>query len=687
MAGWLSQRSTISSVEEEAIANLAPATTDPEFFDNVPAAVGESLLKGGAAAAQTLHLAGAVVPIAIDKFLGNEVGKGPSLAGSYFEAMDDLDADAVRYWTPDERTTGTAGRVLGGIAEFAVPLLAGGGNPLTTAITTSAQATTSVGADLARAGVSGEQAGGVAAVQGVANLVGAGFATRGTTLMTRAAFGAGANIAVNVPADAASAAILDGTNQSGRFDPLSVEARSVDLIVGALFGAMTRPDMPPPKVADIDAALVVQQQQHAQYDAAPGVIDTPAAARAQMDNIEAAQRAIIDGGDPPEPRTVDFKPDPAREQQDAVRRALLEDAVSEYRPYFEYGGAHEAKMMRELALQAGGTMDWTAAAAIGKTLASRVDEVTGFYPKPAREGIMARAFSFQQATGRPVVYSSMDIANLSGLNAEGGAPFVDKQVFTPLAAIIRKHVEAAGAEGVDFIRHGGDEFSLVAFGADAEKIREAIRAAAVEFDETIVNRLISNQDGKPMSETPNKKGGAPGTGLYEVTSGIGQFSDSRAVIEGVDSQVEAKKIVRVNAYRKAHGLPPLEKLESATPAGWSDGAVSAGDDQQAAASGGADVSGQPDPVRQYAPGGDGSGGAASRSGVDGAGQPDPELTRGRIIAGQNPGLVVAIDDGTGTGRALTAEEAFKLADDEARQAQELARGFGAAINCFLNGGS
>lgn len=334
MAGWLSQASATSTVADEAAASLGPANDEPGFFDNALTATGESLLKGGAAAGQTLAMAGAVVPIAIDAFMGNEIGNGPSLVGSYFRSMDDLTGDAIRHWTPDSRTTGTAGRVFGGIAEFAVPLLAGGGNPLATAITTSAQATTATGADLAREGATGAQAGGVAAVQGLANLVGAGFAMRGTTAVRRAAFGAGSNVAINMPADAASAAILEGSESAGRFDPLSVESRAIDLVVGALFGAMARPDAPPPKTADLDAALVIQQQQHAQFDTAPGKIETPAAARAQMDNIEAAQRSLLEGTDVPEPKPVTVAPDPVREQQAASRAAAIDEEIAVQRDLF-----------------------------------------------------------------------------------------------------------------------------------------------------------------------------------------------------------------------------------------------------------------------------------------------------------------------------------------------------------------
>lgn len=326
MAGWLSSSGAPSNVADAAAANLGPLNDDPGFFDNAIGATGEGLMKGGALAAQALMLAGSVVPRAADALLADDNFAGQSLTHQYFAALDDTITDAVEHWTPDARTTGAAGRVLSGIAEFGVPLMLSGGNPLAMAALTSAQATTATGADLARSGATAEQAGGVAAVQGAANLVGFGIATRGATALRRAGAGAAANLAVNVPADMASAEILAGSKLADRYDPANFEARAVDVVVGALFGAMSRGE--PVRTRDMDAALTVNRVKHAQDDMAPGILETPAAARAQMDNMTETQRALIDGGDLPVPRPVEFKPDPVREA-DAARAVRSADEVIE----------------------------------------------------------------------------------------------------------------------------------------------------------------------------------------------------------------------------------------------------------------------------------------------------------------------------------------------------------------------
>lgn len=316
MAGWLTPAVAAPIALDEAAGSLAPPPDGPDFFDGAASAVGQSVMKGGAQVAQTVALAGSLVPQAIDAVVGDDNFSGKTLTERYFRLMDDGITSAIDHWTPDARTTGAAGRVMGGIAEFAIPLMLGGGSSMATAVTTSAAATATAGADLARAGASAAEAGGVAAVQGVANLVGVGVATRGSTALRRAAFGAGANVAVNMPADAASAGILSGGELADRYDPLALEARAVDLVVGALFGAMTRPDVQV-KTGDLDAALTTNLVKHQQVDAAPGALETPRDARAHMTALRDVQQKILDGKplDGTEGAGVAFRPDPVRAEQ------------------------------------------------------------------------------------------------------------------------------------------------------------------------------------------------------------------------------------------------------------------------------------------------------------------------------------------------------------------------------------
>lgn len=333
MAGWLSAGSDANSaIADEAAANLGPLNGPPDFFDGALDATGEGIMRGGAMVARTAMMAGSVVPQALDLVTAGDNYSGRTLTQQYFEALDPTITDAVDYWRPDERTTGTAGRVLGGIAEFGIPLILGGGNPLATAITTSANVTANTGADLANQGATAGEAGGVAAVQGAANLIGVGVAMKGTTILQRAAFGAGTNVAVNMPADAASAAILAGTDAAANYDPFNIESRAIDVVVGALFGAMAKGDVP--RTADIDAAQTLHGVAHAQYDSAPGKLAGPVAARAQMDNMDAYRKAIVEGGDLPEPKQVDFKPDPVREQQQAHAREAFDEADGQLRMQF-----------------------------------------------------------------------------------------------------------------------------------------------------------------------------------------------------------------------------------------------------------------------------------------------------------------------------------------------------------------
>jgi len=333
MAGWLAETGPSAGfAAEEAEANLGPMYQEPGLFKGAGEALGKGVMRGGALAAQTVSLAGSVIPRTLDALVGHDNMTGTSLTDKWFAATDETVRGAIDYWTPDPRTTGKAAQVLGAVSEFAIPMLAGAGNPLATAVTTSAQTTVAQGADLVRAGASAEEAAGVAAVQGLANLIGVGIATKGATVMQRAAFGAGSNLAINVPADAASAAILsDNAQLAQRYNPFNIEARAADLIVGALFGAMTKG---PVKTADMDAALTHRQAAHAQYDAAPGKITSPAEAKAHMDAMETAQADVL-AGRMPDVELKGLAPDPVKLQQEAALRAAIDDETGQLRLMLE----------------------------------------------------------------------------------------------------------------------------------------------------------------------------------------------------------------------------------------------------------------------------------------------------------------------------------------------------------------
>lgn len=329
MAGWLQESGSYSAVEDEINA-LARSVRprDPGFWDNAMTATGEGVMRGGALAAQTAMLAGSVVPQALDLVTAGDNYSGKSLTHRYFETFDETITDAVNHWMPDQRTTGTAGRVLSGLAEFGMPMLLSGGNPLAMAALTSAQVTAATGADIARAGGTAAEAGGVAAVQGAANLAGFGIATMGKTVLQRAAFGAGSNVALNMPADAASQAILGDLKLAEQYNPFNLETRSIDLIVGALFGALARGERPP--VRDTDAASTVRLAEHGQTDSSPGILVTPKAKRAHSTELQDMQRKIIEGKpiEGNEGSVVEFKPDQVREEQTRQMALALDDEIS-----------------------------------------------------------------------------------------------------------------------------------------------------------------------------------------------------------------------------------------------------------------------------------------------------------------------------------------------------------------------
>src|SRR5207237_9318432 len=138
---------------------------------------------------------------------------------------------------PGGTEVGTAGRILGGFSEMALPLMATGGNPsllIGTAELGGAQ-------DLSKQGASntGAVAGGV--IQGLATAAGFKLPFLGKTLATRLASGAIGNVAVNAGAAAVTRGTLNLTGdaaQAQQFDPLDLEARAIDVLTGLAFGGL-----------------------------------------------------------------------------------------------------------------------------------------------------------------------------------------------------------------------------------------------------------------------------------------------------------------------------------------------------------------------------------------------------------------------------------------------------------------
>lgn len=253
------------------------------FLSDVPKAIGMGIERGGARAAQAVGLAGGGLLSLVEDQPG-------ALTDPYFRTLDKYVGDAVDYWTPGANEVGTAGRILGGFAEMALPLMVSGGDPallIGTSELGGAQ-------DLAKQGASntGAIAGGV--IQGLSTAAGFKIPFLGKTLASRLVSGAAGNLAVNAGATVAEREALKltgDTKQAQQFDPLDLEARAVDVLSGLAFGGLAH--LAAPSVRD--AAATAANAKHFQEDTAPGRPADIAASVSHQSAMEAAIRDTLEG--------------------------------------------------------------------------------------------------------------------------------------------------------------------------------------------------------------------------------------------------------------------------------------------------------------------------------------------------------------------------------------------------------
>lgn len=264
-----------SALDEEAAANpLSITETSVGVFDNLSSGIGQGIMRGGARVGQFIGMAGAVIPMAIDKAAGTDY------TDDYFKTLDDTVNNAVDYWTPNAAETGMAGRVLGGLSEIALPLMAGAGNPT---LLLGAQQM-GVATDLVRQGVSAEKANAAGVVQGISTAVGLKLPFLGKSLLSRMVSGAGGNLVTN----AGAAAIQHQITGLEQFNPFDLEARAVDVLTGIAFGGLAHVQMKP---ADIAAVAAANDAKHFQLDSAPG---RPMDEASSVAHQKAMEKAIND---------------------------------------------------------------------------------------------------------------------------------------------------------------------------------------------------------------------------------------------------------------------------------------------------------------------------------------------------------------------------------------------------------
>lgn len=223
MGAYFNDPEYTARIDRDALANPSPGPVLGAWHQ-----AGLGVMRGGAMAADAVRMAAAVPVVAF----GDD-----ETQDAYFEATDEVIKSAVDRWTPDPASTTLAGRVMGGLAEAALPLMAAGGNPAL--LMASAQTRTS--RSLVDQGVDASTARDVGMVDALT--IGAGFMIPavGRTLASKLAFGAVSNPLLNAAGITVQAGALNeaGAPQAAaQYDPWDLESRAVDAALGAAFGGM-----------------------------------------------------------------------------------------------------------------------------------------------------------------------------------------------------------------------------------------------------------------------------------------------------------------------------------------------------------------------------------------------------------------------------------------------------------------
>lgn len=188
---------------------------------------GMGIMRGGAKVADLLQTVGSVLDAP-----GTDSDRLNQTAAEFRKA-------SVNYWTPSASEVGKVGQVLGSVGEMALPLMATAGNPAIL----GASVTLDTGKNLIDQGVDAKTAGAVGLAEGGATMLGAWLPMLGGNLAQRVMGNAAANVVVGGATAAAEHEILAGTGydqQAAQFDPFDLQARVVDALMGAAFGAISR---------------------------------------------------------------------------------------------------------------------------------------------------------------------------------------------------------------------------------------------------------------------------------------------------------------------------------------------------------------------------------------------------------------------------------------------------------------
>jgi len=324
---------------DNRLSSLRPvANPEPGVWDNFTAGAGKVAMQTFAKAGRAASMAAAPLAMAFEKAPGST-----EVQDKFFKAHDDIFGRAVDYWTPKPGEVGVAGQVVGQLLGtlpmvFASPAL------------TVAQTQLSVAEDMARKGVDAGTAQAIGATQAAGLGLGIWVPILGKTLAQRVLVGgAGFNVVQGGATRAISAQLAEGTAAEGDFKTFDPTALTLDVLLGAAFGAIAHinPRMRAEgeawqkrltewgaklKPSEVDALAALRQAQHLNADSMPGKPVDVADTNAHVDRM----RQAIDDLANDRPVNVEDMPAP-RFEADAARAAEAEETMK----ILFHGSQHE----------------------------------------------------------------------------------------------------------------------------------------------------------------------------------------------------------------------------------------------------------------------------------------------------------------------------------------------------------
>lgn len=289
-----------SLIDEEASLNaLDVSQLEPTTWAGTSKGIGMGVMRGGVKAADFLTTAGSILDARgnapNERALKFNAGKsGQQIRDEAIDLKEQGRRAGLDYWTPQAGEVGSAGQLLGGLFEMALPLMAGGGNPSLLLGSTSLD----VGKTQVDQGVDARTATASALLNDVTLAVGFRIPFIGKTVPGRMASGVAGNVAIGYPSREGQKAILDqaGYGELAKQYDYNAEAFTLDALTGAVFGGLSilgmkkgakvEPEVTPEQV---DALLTAKNAKHFQQDTAPGM---PADANASVVHQKAMGDAI-----------------------------------------------------------------------------------------------------------------------------------------------------------------------------------------------------------------------------------------------------------------------------------------------------------------------------------------------------------------------------------------------------------